>query len=109
MGWPTFRVAGRMARRARISPITSSLLRSGALEVHVDLGGVDALRVLVELRAARAAPDGDHLRDVPDEVFRHQPQAVTLCESDARIVARLMVSVPSLKGGRKARGSRVAA
>ena len=71
-----------------MSAITSSLDALGALQVDVDLGGVDALGMLVEFGPAGAAPDRCHLRHLADQALGDQPEAVALGQRDAGVVVR---------------------
>ena len=88
--------------------LLAAALRS--LQVDVELAVVDALGMLVELGAARAAAD----RLAPPapaamSLLGDAADAVGLRRGRCRVEACTLIStVPSLNGGRKARGSSVA-
>jgi hypothetical protein len=70
MGWPTSSAAGRLASRARMSALISSIAArqlGGGLEAHVEFADMHAFRVLVEFRAAAAPPDVRHLGHLLDQ------------------------------------------
>ena len=61
----------------------------GAGQVDVDLGIVDAFRVLVELGAAGAPAEALHLRNGHDQPLGNRAQTVELGERDAGVVLKV--------------------
>ena len=86
------------------------LAASALLQVDFELRGMDAFGVLVEFGAARAPAHGFDLGHIEDELFGDQARRGWTRPSDMPgLKSMLMVKVPSLKGGRNARGSSAAA
>ena len=85
------------------------LAAPASLQVDFDFGGVDAFGMLVELGAAGAPADGfdlGHVRGCSFSAIR--PTRFDSASEMPGLNSMLIVKVPSLKGGRNARGSSAA-
>ena len=105
IGCPTLVDAGNTDRRLRMSAMISALRAAAGLQVDLDLGGMDALGMLVELGPARAA--GDRFTSGTSRINRSamSPTRWLSASEMPGWNSVLIVSVPSLKGGRNARGN----
>ena len=105
IGWPTLTV-GRQHGEAR-ADVGDDLLAAAArpLQVDVDLGRVHAFGMLVELGAAGAAADGASPPAPAGSGARRSGRRDWIRPARCPAAAACeIVSVPSLKGGRKERG-----
>jgi hypothetical protein len=103
IGWPmTTLVPGIFANSSAERGEQVGLAAVLHLEADLDLGGVDALGVLVELGAAGAA--GGATSGCASRIFSTMPPSAKDCSSEVPgSVTAATVSVPSLNSGRKVR------
>ena len=104
IGWPTVTfVPGSSDTFSRISSSTSSLGRSFIVEPHVDLRGLDALHVLVQLGPAGPPGRRRHLRHAQQHPLQRIAERVRVRQTGPGKVTALTVSAPSLNSGRNER------
>ena len=83
----------------------AALLRSLGFQVNFDFGGMDAFGMFVQFCASGSSPNRFDLWHLKNEALGDEAHAMRFGQRYARIEQHVDREVPSLKGGRKARGS----